>query len=206
MPSWSAHLEAGKRVADQLSIKDKKRQEFLFGCILPDINNGYINHPHIIKPHTETHYVGESPNLNQNNFICLGYLFHLYLDNYFNNDYDSRIKQSPFEDKSERELENIKHNDFWLYGTNFYHPLDLPSKDISILAKDANQHIKVIDVNADDIIEVIGIIKSNKLNEHLKGGHYIFYNQKELDHLLNEACESFVKKYSEEVKCQSSQK
>lgn len=205
MPSWSAHLEAGKRVADQLSIKGKNRQEFLLGCILPDINNGYANHPHIIKSHVETHYVGSHPNLDIRNYICLGYLFHLYLDNCFNDNYNSRIKQSPFKDKSEREIEDIKHNDFWLYGTKFYHPLDLSQEYLPTLAADASR-IDVVDVTPDDILEVTDIIKSNRLNDHLRGGHYIFYSQEELECLLNDACESFIKQYSERVKCQSSQK
>lgn len=56
MPSWNTHLEAGNRLADKLNIKGEKRQEFLFWCILPDINNTYVNHPHVVKDHEETHY------------------------------------------------------------------------------------------------------------------------------------------------------
>ena len=56
MPSWNIHLEVGERLADKLKFAGKKRKEFLLGCLLPDINNGYINHVEIEKPHELTHF------------------------------------------------------------------------------------------------------------------------------------------------------
>ena len=56
MPSWNTHLEAGNRLADKLKLKGKEREEFLLGCLLPDINNGYVNKVKTIKDHNETHY------------------------------------------------------------------------------------------------------------------------------------------------------
>ena len=56
MPSWNIHLEAGERLADQLKFSGKKRKMFLLGCLLPDINNGYINRVKVEKSHAETHF------------------------------------------------------------------------------------------------------------------------------------------------------
>ena len=42
MPGWNIHLEAGNRLANKLKFSAPKRKEFLLGCLLPDINNGYI--------------------------------------------------------------------------------------------------------------------------------------------------------------------
>ena len=56
MPSWNIHLEAGERLAGKLKLSGKKRKAFLLGCLLPDINNGYINKVKVEKPHEQTHY------------------------------------------------------------------------------------------------------------------------------------------------------
>ena len=56
MPSWNIHLEAGERVAKKLKFTKLAKKEFLLGCILPDINNGYINKVKRRKHHEETHY------------------------------------------------------------------------------------------------------------------------------------------------------
>ena len=56
MPSWNIHLEAGKRLQKKLKFSGMKQKEFLLGCLLPDINNGYINKVKKKKEHSETHY------------------------------------------------------------------------------------------------------------------------------------------------------
>lgn len=205
MPSWNVHMEAGNRLADKLAIKGKKRQEFLFWCILPDINNGYVNHPHVLKDHEETHYnyQGDSATnfcaKNESKIkdpLYLGYLFHLYTDSYWNNNYDKKLENHPAGKATEEEKEALKHNDFWLFGTNFRYMFDFSREEADALAKDAN-NIKAVDINADDILEVVEILKVNKINDHLKDGQYVLYTKEELENLLNETCESFIKEYLE---------
>ena len=98
MPGWNIHLEAGERVAKKLKFTGVKRKEFLLGCILPDINNGYINRVKRRKHHEETHYAYNQKSslnfyaenrdkINERDPIFLGYLFHLYTDGYFNYDF-----------------------------------------------------------------------------------------------------------------------
>ncbi len=199
MPGWSTHLEAGNRLADKLNIKGKKRQEFLFWCILPDVNNGYINHSHVVKTHEETHYVheGDGPTnfynenktkIDERDLVYLGYFFHLLTDHMFNEDFNNRVKNSQFKDGTEEELEDLKHNDFWLYGTNFRHILDFSREEAEELARQANQ-IKVVDINADDILEVTKIIKLDEINDHIRNNNYILYTKEDLDNLLNQILE-----------------
>lgn len=199
MPSWNTHLEAGSRLADKLNIKGKKRQEFLFWCILPDINNAYINHPHVIKTHEETHYnatgVGPTNFYNENKAkvdekdpTYLGYFFHLLTDYMFNQDFNKRVENSQFKDKTEEELENLKHNDFWLYGTNFRNVLDFSREEAEELAKKANR-IKAVDMNADDILEAAEIIKLDKINDPIRNNKYILYTKEDFDNLLNQVVE-----------------
>ena len=115
MPSWNIHLEAGIRLADKLKLSGLKRKEFLFGCLLPDINNGYINQVKIKKHHGETHYAFDQKSslnfyaenkaqVDAREPIFLGYLFHLYTDGYFNYDFYRTIKHSKLG-------ENLSHDE-----------------------------------------------------------------------------------------------
>lgn len=199
MPSWNTHLEVGNRLADKLSIKGKKRQEFLFWCILPDINNGYLNHPHVFKDHEETHYnyEGNGPTnfynenkvkIDEKDPMYLAYFFHLLTDYMFNEDFNSRIENSQYKDRSEIELEDLKHNDFWLYGTNFRYILDFSREEAAALAEQANQ-IRAVDINVDDILEVMEIIKLDKINDAIRDGRYILYTKEDFDNLVDKVVE-----------------
>lgn len=207
MPSWNIHLEAGDRIADKLALKPKERKAFLLGCLLPDVNNGYINSPSITKPHKETHYAyDQKSSLNfyaenrekiySKNPLYLGYLFHLYTDGFFNYDYYRSIKRHPIGQKTETEKVDIKHHDFWLYDTNFPHTLDLTDEEAEELAQEASQ-ISAVQISAEDIKEIVDILKKQDLNEKIKHDDYIFYTKDSLDNLLEDMCESFANDYLE---------
>ena len=60
MPNWKTHIEFGKRVNKKLNYTDKELELFLFGNLLPDINNGYMIPDISTKiDHEITHYVIE---------------------------------------------------------------------------------------------------------------------------------------------------
>lgn len=208
MPSWNIHLEAGNRIADKLKLTGKKRQEFLVGCILPDINNGYINNPNVVKPHDETHYsYNQKQSLNfyaenqqkidEKAPIYLGYLFHLYTDGFFNYDFYRNIKRHAFSKKSEGEKCDIKHHDFWLYDTNFHHTIDISENEAAEIAKLANT-INAAEITKNDILEVAAILERNDINSSIKNDEYIFYTKEALDNLLEDMCESFTNDYLED--------
>lgn len=206
MPSWNIHLEAGIRLADQLKLSGKKRKEFLFGCILPDINNGYVNKVKVKKHHGETHYAYDQksslnfyaenkPQIDAKDPLYLGYLFHLYTDGFFNYDFYRTIKRHKLgEGKTHEEKRAIKHHDFWLYDTNFYHYLDLKPSDLEYLTARANE-ISITEVAPEDIVDVEQILFENKLGKAMKGQKYQFYSKKRLDNLLEDMIESFTNDY-----------
>lgn len=206
MPSWNIHLEAGTRLADKLKLSGVKRQEFLLGCILPDINNGYINHVGIKKRHHETHYAFNDKStknfyaenrveVDTRNPIYLGYLFHLYTDGYFNHTFYREFQKSPLSHKlPSDEWRGIKHHDFWLYDTKFRHQLGVKDADLEQLAAHANT-ISVVEITPSDIKNVEAVLADDSFNNHLKGNKYIFYSENRLDNLLNDTINGFVRDY-----------
>lgn len=206
MPGWNIHLEAGERAAKKLKFTKAKRKEFLFGCILPDINNGYVNKVKTKKHHEETHYAyDQKSSLNfyaenrdkilKRDPIYLGYLFHLYTDGFFNYDFYRTIKRHKLgEGKSRDEKREIKHHDFWLYDTNFHHHLDVKPEELAPLATRANE-ISVAEITPEDIANVEQILIDDNLNDHLKGEKYQFYTKKRLDELMDDMLDSFMNDY-----------
>lgn len=200
------HLEAGERIAKKLRLNKLAKQEFLCGCLLPDVNNGYINNPKITKPHHETHYAHDQKSslnfyaenraaIDEKNPIYLGYLFHLYTDGFFNYDFYRTIKRSPLgENKTHDEKRKIKHHDFRLYDLNFSHHLDIDAATAATIAKKACE-INVVQITADDILEVAEIINCADLNKSIKNDKYIFYSKEALDNLMEDMIESFSGDY-----------
>lgn len=206
MPGWNIHLEAGERLAKKLKLSGQKRKEFLLGCILPDINNGYANQVKIVKQHRETHYAfDQKSSLNfytenrqkilDKEPIYLGYLFHLYTDGYFNYDFYRTIKRHKLgEGKTHDEKNQIKHNDFFHYDTCFSHHLGIKPEDLKPLADCANQ-ISVTEITPSEIQEIENILVENRFATINKKRKYIFYSQKRLDNLLEDMLESFINDY-----------
>ena len=207
MPSWNIHLEAGKKVARKLKFSGEKRKEFLFGCLLPDINNGYINLVSIEKPHESTHYAynqksslnfyaNHKKEIDNKNPIYLGYLFHLYTDGYFNYDFYRTIKRSPLGEGLEREEKRkIKHHDFWLYDLNFHHHFGIKnSSEAKTLARLANR-IDAVKITPEDILDVEKVLIKNDLGRALKNEKYLFYTKERLDNLMADMIKSFSNDY-----------
>lgn len=206
MPSWNIHLEAGERLAKKLKFTGKKRQEFLLGCLLPDINNGYINKVKIKKQHEETHYAYDQKSslnfyaenrekITQKDPIFLGYLFHLYTDGFFNYDFYRTIKRSPIgQGLSHDEKRAIKHHDFWLYDTNFSHHLAIAPADLPSFVAHANE-VPTTDVAITDIVDVEHILSDTAFSQRIKGDQYQFYTKARLDQLLADMLDSFWRDY-----------
>ena len=101
MPNWKTHLEVAKRLNNKLKLKDNEYIEFLFGNILPDINNAFIvsdisnKISHNITHFNKDTYKGYSDFYDEykdymNNKVVLGYYTHLYTDYIFNNDFSTK--------------------------------------------------------------------------------------------------------------------
>lgn len=207
MPSWNIHLEAGERLANKLNFSGAKRKKFLLGCLLPDLNNGYINNVKVEKPHSETHFARD--NKSSLNFyaehkkeieakdpIYLGYLFHLYTDGFFNYEFYRTIKRMPIGEGLTREQKReIKHHDYWIYDKNFNHQIGIEGKkDLLMLAREASR-ISIVEISPEEILEVEEILKDDNLNQEFKFKKYKFYTKEKLDQILDNMIESFSKDY-----------
>ena len=114
MPAWITHIVTANKVLEKINIEDKN--SFIFGNILPDINNGYfVKNLKNILDHTQTHFTLEEDlrknEFNYNNIerfkkeysnymsnpIVLGYLVHMLTDSYWN---------------------EIAHNQHYIYNDN----------------------------------------------------------------------------------------
>lgn len=206
MPGWNIHLEAGNRLASKMKLSEKDCKAFLLGCLLPDINNGYINKVKVKKHHEETHYAYDQKSslnfyaenkqkIDQKDPIFLGYLLHLYTDGFFNYDFYRTIKRDPLGEGLDRIAKReIKHHDFWIYDTNFNHYLGINHQDAVALAKLANE-VPATDVTAADIEDVEHILRDTDINSGIRGQHYTFYTEARLDQLLEDMLESFTNDY-----------
>ncbi len=207
MPGWNIHLEAGERLAQKLNFSEVKKKEFLFGCILPDINNGYINKVKKVMCHEKTHYAYDQKSslnfyaenkaeIDRREPVFFGYLFHLYTDGFFNYDFFRTIKHSPMGDGlNYDEKQRIKHHDFPIYDSNFTHRIGVESREeAERLAKKANM-INIPEITAEDIEDIERILTSGELKEYFKGEDYMFYTKERLDELMTEMIESFSKDY-----------
>lgn len=206
MPSWNIHLEAGERLADKLRLEDDKRREFLLGCLLPDINNGYINNPVVVKDHGETHYAYDKKSslnfyaenkrqIDAKNPIYLGYIFHLFMDGFFNYDFYHRVKHDPrFNKLDEDALVKMKHHDLWIYDDKLHHEIDIKEPEYTHYVGLANQ-INPVEVCEQDLSELFEILYEDTLNDVYRGEPYQFYTEDELANLLDRAIEGFSEQY-----------
>lgn len=101
MPAWTTHLVTANKVLEKIDIEDKN--SFIFGNILPDVNNGYfVTNVTNVLNHKKTHFTTEEDikdnKFNFNNIqrfieeykddisnpLLLGYLVHMLTDSYWN--------------------------------------------------------------------------------------------------------------------------
>lgn len=188
MPSWGIHLE----IADLLSkrIPNINKNQFIFGNILPDINNGYV-----IKEisrrieHSITHYNERNDFKNYevfynkykeklNNSIILGYLTHLLTDFYFNDiAYDQKgihdnsgkimgIKLNSGENKlcEQEDVRKIKTNDFKIFADYIYKNRNLEKIIYDEEFLKLNNTILEINITKQDTLKTIEYI-----NSHIEG-------------------------------------
>lgn len=207
MPGWNIHLEAGNRLADKLRLKDKDRKAFLLGCILPDINQGYINSVQVTKPHAETHYnFNKKSSLNfyaenqaqvdTRDPIFLGYLFHLYTDGYFNYDFYHSVKAHPlYKNLTHPQKARIKHHDFYIFDSTMHHYIGIDNREDAVELITLANRIRPVELAPEDLEVVEKILRDNVLNDSVRGKPYQFYTIERLERLLEDTTDSFINDY-----------
>lgn len=129
MPNWKIHIEVAKQLNRKLNYQNEEYQLFLFGNILPDINNGYIvkDISEMIS-HRKTHYADGTEEsyldfyekykneITSNPLVC-GYFVHLFTDYYWNDDFMIRFQsKKPFCNFTRDDMRILKQSDFRAYN------------------------------------------------------------------------------------------
>jgi len=145
MPSWGIHLAIAKKINPYLNIN---KNAYIFGNILPDINNGYVIKEVSKKiKHEKTHYKNKENKKakgyeeffekyidKMNNPLVIGALTHLLSDYYYNNIFYSKkgIKNEKDEIvgtklidgrtvyKKPEEITKMKTHDFKVFSKYIY--------------------------------------------------------------------------------------
>lgn len=206
MPRWGEHLMIANKILNKNQNRIKiDKNLFLFGNILPDVQDGYLikDISHIVK-HTINHYdFNNGKNVYENfydkycnqldNSIVLGYLSHLMTDYLWNKMFDERCiidsnnefigyynseNQVVKKDKENARLD--KQTDFRIFENYIFcnFDVDIPKYNENIL-KNCNS-IKTVNINKEDIEKVLNYINNLKdnliCNENLK-----IFNKEELE-------------------------
>jgi len=189
MPRWKTHIEIAKRCNDFLKYNDNDYMLFIFGNILPDINNGYIiSNIDKIVDRNITHFKISNSHKIHNNFLntykdkinnplVFGYYTHLFTDYYFNNYTYTKLSNS-FKNKEKDELRKIKQNEFKIYDNNF-NDNNIFISDINLLLNELNL-INEISISKNDINKIITFLNKKESNTNLN-----HFTTKELDNILN---------------------
>lgn len=192
MPHWKTHIEIAKRCNEFLKFNKNDYTLFLFGNILPDINNGYIisdivahidrNYTHFKDNDSHKIYLNfynEYKNIIKSPMI-LGYYCHLYADYSFNNfAYPILNNSESFNNYTKDELRRFKQDEFKRYNTNF--------SDNNITIYDYNEileetkKINRVKIYKDDIIKVSKYLNNGENIQNLN-----FFNKNDFDILIGD--------------------
>lgn len=190
MPRWKTHIEVAKKCNEFLNFNDIDYMLFVFGSILPDINNRYIIpdiETYIDRDYT--HYKYDSNNKIHENFynehkenikdpIILGYYTHLYTDYSFNNfSYPFLKNEKSLKDFTKDELRRFKQDEFRKYNTNFTNN-KITIYDANILLENLNK-IDRVKLNKNDIDKI-----TNYLDKNEEALEMTFFNKNDFDILI----------------------
>ena len=219
MPSWGIHLEIANKLSQKIENIDKNL--FMFGNVVPDINNGYVvkNISKIIS-HKITHYDGEKDFKGYRKFyikyinniknpVVLGSLTHLITDYYFNN--ITYSKKAIWENgkvvglklntgkiiKCDKEtVRKMKVNDFKIFADYIYenHNLSIIKYNEEMLS--INPIVEEFDITKEDAektIEYVNNYIENKKNiiDKCENKEYQIFTQNEMKQ-MSENCVDFI--------------
>ena len=204
MPNWKTHLEISNKINKSYDFEGMDYKIFLFGSILPDINNS-----HIVKDistklnHEITHCFDESApsylvfykrykkQIESKDPLFVGYVTHLYTDYTWNNNFYTEVKKRNYPAEDRVALRIMKQSDFGIFNNKFESRyIEISSdQEIEILYNECNK-ISEVDVTKDDVKKVIEFLKKQNFHD----ATLQFYTIEELDELLEKTVASLFKK------------
>ncbi len=226
MPSWGIHLEIANTLSKKIENIDKNL--FIFGNVVPDINNGYVvKDISKIISHKITHYDGEKDFKGYRKFyikyindvknpVVLGSLTHLMTDYYFNNITYSKkaiwengkvvgLKLNTGKEiKCDKEkVRKMKVNDFKIFADYIYksHKLSNIKYDEKMLS--INPIVEEFDISKEDAEKTIKYVNSyieNKKNiiDKCENKEYQIFTQNEMEE-ISENCVDFISEFLEKI-------
>ena len=226
MPSWGIHLGIANKLSQKIENIDKNL--FMFGNVVPDINNGYVVEDiSKIIPHKITHYDGEKDFKgyrkffikyikNVKNPVVLGSLTHLMTDYYFNNITYSKkaiwengkvvgIKLNTGKEiKCDKEtVRKMKVNDFKIFADYIYknHKISNIKYDEKMLS--INSIVEEFDITKEDTektIEYMNNYIENKKSiiSKCENKEYQIFTPNELEE-ISENCVNFILEFLEKT-------
>ena len=219
MPSWGIHLAIANKISQKIENKDKNL--FIFGNVVPDINNGYIiKDIRKVISHKITHYADAKEFKGYNDFylkyikyiknpVVLGSLTHLMADYYYNNiTYSQKaiwdngkvvgLKLNTGETiKCDKEtVRKIKSNDFKIYSDYIYKNYKLANIKYDEKMLLINQIVEEFDITKEDINKTIEYINNYIDNKKIvidtcKNKEYQIFTQEEMKK-IEKNCINFI--------------
>ena len=226
MPSWGIHLGIANKLSQKIKNIDKNL--FIYGNVVPDINNGYVvkNISKIIS-HKITHYDGEKDFKGYRKFyikyinhiknpVVLGSLTHLMTDYYFNSITYSKkaiwengkvvgLKLNTGKElKCDKEtVRKMKVNDFKIFADYIYKSHELSNIKYDEKMLSINPIVEEFDISKEDAEKTIEYVNSyieNKKNiiDKCENNKYQLFTQNEMEE-ISESCVKFILDFLDKI-------
>ena len=204
MPNWETHLEISNRINKVYGFEGMEFKKFLFGSILPDINNSHIVKDISTKLHHEvTHYHDDAKpsylvfydkykeQIDGKDPMFIGVITHLYTDYTWNNNFYTNVAKRNYPESDRVKLRIMKQSDFQIFNNRFENNfIDISTDEEIKSLYDETKKIPEMNLISDDISRVIEFLKTQNFYE----SQLQFYTIEELEELLEKTVERLLKK------------
>lgn len=208
MPRWGTHLLIANKIWERRKNIDKNG--FLFGNILPDLQNGYlIKEVSKIINYEESHYEFLNHKKGYQNFydtylgkldssVMLGYFTHLIADYCFNKRFEEKWvvdnkmnfigykdKENQLVKKSKEKARKDKHLEFKIHEQYIYHSfhIDIPYFSEDLLLQ--SNELKNINIIQEDVKKAISFIKECKDNAKIQNIESFIFKKEEIENEIH---------------------
>ena len=213
MPRWGEHFIVANKILERVNF-DLDKNLFLFGNIVPDIQNGHlVKGISNVQYYEVTHYRLDNEKTIYENFyeanyenisnpVALGVYAHLILDHLWNEKFHKRRrlgengevigyfnKNNEFIETDRKGAMKDKQIDFEKFEGYIFrnYEFDMPKYDEKIL--DNCNILKSVDLNDDDIHKTIEYINNLKQESIVKDENLEIFSIEELDEYIDYSVE-----------------